>query len=100
MLRALRHAVPKVYDTEYHHALDRQIRYRRCCAERLSSTDSDPAGGSVAAATRLVVTEADRPLYLTPGAKTEGWSQFLLPGLIALAMIGAMFGIMVAPSLL
>ena len=69
-------------------------------AERLSSTDSYPAGGTMAAAMRLVVTEADRPPYLTAGAKTERWSQFLLPGLIAVLMIGTMLGIMVMPSLL
>ena len=67
--------------------------------ERLSSIDSYPASGPMAAAAGLVVTEADRPPYLMAAAKTERWSQFLLPGLIALLMIGAILGIMVVPSL-
>ena len=67
-------------------------------AERLSSIDSFPTGGPIAAM-RLVVTEEDRPLYLTAGANTEHWSRFLLPGLIAMLMIGAVLAMMVAPPL-
>jgi len=69
-------------------------------ADKLSSMESYSAHGSAAAVMPLIVTDEDRPPYLVLDERSEGFSRFLLPGLIALLVLGAVLGTMLAPPLL
>jgi hypothetical protein len=69
-------------------------------ADRLSPMDPYPASSPAAAVMPLIVTDEDRPPYLALDSRTEGFSRFLLPGFIALLVLSAVLGTMLAPPLL